>query len=249
MTDRLGPVRHSEPSLLLSLDDEPFQPSQRLLRLAGLLALTAPGVSHDTLPRRAGAGPRWYEQFPGEHYHLLTALCRLLRPRIVWEFGTDTGMSTLALREGVPPGAQIYTVDIDPWQSKQGPWLAAEDFASGALVQIVADMSAPALFAEHGESIASADLIFADGPKDGRTEAAFIAQLLALPFRRHPIVVFDDIRLMNMVHVWRGIARPKMDLTSFGHWSGTGLVDWCPAAPTSSPLSRLTRKLRAFAVA
>jgi hypothetical protein len=38
--------------------------------------------------------------------------------------------------------------------------------------------------------------------------------------------MFDDIRLWNMLRTWRTINRPKLDLTSFGHWSGTGLVDW-----------------------
>jgi hypothetical protein len=28
-----------------------------------------------------------------------------------------------------------------------------------------------------------------------------------------------------MVNLWRRIDSPKIDLTSFGHWSGTGLVD------------------------
>ena len=38
--------------------------------------------------------------------------------------------------------------------------------------------------------------------------------------------MFDDIRLLNMIEQWRALPRPKLDLTSFGHWSGTGLVDW-----------------------
>ena len=25
----------------------------------------------------------------------------------------------------------------------------------------------------------------------------------------------------------RGNTKPKIDLTSFGHWSGTGLIEWC----------------------
>lgn len=41
-----------------------------------------------------------------------------------------------------------------------------------------------------------------------------------------PILVFDDIRAWNMLAIWREIRMPKLDLTSFGHWSGTGLVDW-----------------------
>ncbi len=38
--------------------------------------------------------------------------------------------------------------------------------------------------------------------------------------------MFDDIRLMNMVEIWNNLAKPKLDLTSFGHWAGTGLVSW-----------------------
>jgi hypothetical protein len=41
-----------------------------------------------------------------------------------------------------------------------------------------------------------------------------------------PIVIFDDIRLMSMVYIRRSIDKPKLDITSFGHWSGTGLVEW-----------------------
>jgi len=31
---------------------------------------------------------------------------------------------------------------------------------------------------------------------------------------------------MNMVGIWRRVTRPKFDITSFGHWSGSGLIDW-----------------------
>jgi len=40
------------------------------------------------------------------------------------------------------------------------------------------------------------------------------------------LVVFDDIRQWNMLKIWRDITRPKIDLTSFGHWTGTGIIDW-----------------------
>jgi predicted O-methyltransferase YrrM len=213
--------------MVLSLDDEPWQPSQRLFDLSVQLAAMTPLISHPLLSSRAGSGQRWYEQFPGEHYHLLTAICRLLMPTTVWEFGTDTGMSTVALLEGVDPGARIYTVDIDSWKSKQGPWLIADDFSSGQVTQVVSDMKAPDLFERYRDNMAGAELVFVDGPKDGFTEAAFLTLLATVPFRRHPIIVFDDIRLMNMLRTWRSIQHPKMDLTSFGHWSGTGLVDWC----------------------
>ena len=81
-------------------------------------------------------------------------------------------------------------------------------------------------------------MIFVDGPKDGETEASFLEQLAHLPFRQNPVIVFDDIRLMKMVHLWRGIQHPKMDLTSFGHWSGTGLVDWQPSKTLVSAMDK-----------
>jgi predicted O-methyltransferase YrrM len=225
------PVRHAEPSMLLSLDDEPWQPSRRLLDLSAQLAAITPNIAHPMLSSRPGSGPRWYDHFPGEHYHLLTAMCHLLKPTTVWEFGTDTGMSTVAFLEGLGGSARIYTVDIDSWQSKQRPWLLADDFLSGRVTQVVSDMKAADLFVRYRDSMAGTELVFVDGPKDGFTEPAFLDLLATVPFRRSPIIVFDDIRLMNMVFIWRSIQRPKLDMTSFGHWSGTGLVDWCASDP------------------
>jgi predicted O-methyltransferase YrrM len=219
-------ARGEEPSLLLSLDDEPWRPSQRLYRLAAHIAGLAPHIEHRVLNARSSVGRRWFEIFPGEHYHLLTAIAKLLEPRIVWEFGTDTGMSALAMIEGYPP-ARIYTVDTRPWRSTAEPWLLDADFADEAMTQVVADMASPELFDTWGDCIAGAELIFVDGPKNGTTERTFLARLAAVRFRRFPIVVFDDTRVMNMVHIWRSIARPKMDMTSYGHHTGTGLVDWC----------------------
>ena len=72
----------------------------------------------------------------------------------------------------------------------------------------------------------SADIVFVDGPKDGMSEYKFLQNLNVLDGAAQPLLIFDDTRLLNMVDVWRKINRPKLDITSFGHWSGTGLVDW-----------------------
>jgi hypothetical protein len=32
--------------------------------------------------------------------------------------------------------------------------------------------------------------------------------------------------LWNMLDIWYHLDKPKLDMTSFGHWSGTGLVQW-----------------------
>ena len=65
-----------------------------------------------------------------------------------------------------------------------------------------------------------------DAAKDGQMERQFLSLFDSLAFRNAPVAIFDDIRLWNMLDIWRGVRRPKLDLTSFGHWSGTGLVDY-----------------------
>jgi hypothetical protein len=91
---------------------------------------------------------------------------------------------------------------------------------------VIADLTQPRVIAEYKSLLEGADLLFIDAAKDGICESRLIQQLNLCVFAKPPIVIFDDIRLMNMVYVWRLIDRPKLDLTSFGHWSGTGLVEW-----------------------
>ena len=38
--------------------------------------------------------------------------------------------------------------------------------------------------------------------------------------------MFDDIKVWNMTKMWNDIFKPKIDLTSFGLWSGKGLIEW-----------------------
>jgi hypothetical protein len=59
-------------------------------------------------------------------------------------------------------------------------------------------------------------------------ERVFFEQMCALPRRNRVVLFFDDIRVPNMIAIWRSITRPKLDLTSFGHWSGTGLTYLAP---------------------
>jgi hypothetical protein len=47
---------------------------------------------------------------------------------------------------------------------------------------------------------------------------------LAGRWPRRRVVVFDDIRVLPMLQLWRDLPFPKLDATSLGHWSGTGLL-------------------------
>lgn len=216
-------ARHVELSLLASLDDDPARPSQHLLDLSIAAIAAARGVSLDG---RLSAGGDYAALWPGEHYALLAGLVRTLEPRLVVEIGTGAGSSAIAMKPFLPPDGRIVTFDLVDWRSYPESRLEKGDFADGRLVQEIDDLSDAAVARRHAALLGEAELVFVDAAKDGLTERRLLANLEEVGLRASPIVVFDDIRLWNMLAIWRHVRRPKLDLTSFGHWSGTGLVDW-----------------------
>jgi len=229
----LGPsrlaARHAEPSMIASADDE-ARPSPRLLALARDAAAAAEAIALEHLDERLPPGERWHRVWPGEHYRLLAGLVEVLRPRAVLEIGTATGLSALALLARLGADGQLVTFDLVPWREYPGTVLRDEDFEDGRLTQELDALSSGPAAEKHRPLLESADLIFVDAAKDGRQERAFLDRFERTSFRGDPVVVFDDIRQWKMLRTWREVARPKLDLTSFGHWSGTGLVDYAPAA-------------------
>jgi hypothetical protein len=164
--------------------------------------------------------------WPGEHYRLLAGIVALLQPRTVVEIGTEKGISALCLKQGLPAPGELVTFDVVPWNAVRGTCLTPADFADGRLKQVLADLADAAAFRAHAPLLSRARFLFVDGPKDGRFEPAFAAHLDGLAFEAPPWVLFDDIRDLNMLQFWRDIRHPKLDLSSFGHWTGTGLVRW-----------------------
>ena len=137
------------------------------------------------------------------------------------EIGTFTGLGALALAQVC---SRVVTFDLLPWKSFGTSALREEDFTGARVEQRLGDLSEPSVFAAERDLLAQADLVFIDGPKDGRFEPAFMALLLPVVRETGAFLVFDDIRVVPMVRFWRELDMPKLDLTSFGHWSGTGLA-------------------------
>ena len=176
--------------------------------------------------RRHHSPPGNPNVWPGQHYRLLTALVALLRPRTVIEIGTATGMSALAMKMALPEDGKIVTFDVVPWQEYRGAVLQADDFADGRLEQRLDDLSTPAGWQKNADLLERAEFILVDAQHNGVQERNFLRGFDEIGLASGPIVMFDDIRLWGMLAFWREIERPKLDLTSFGHWSGTGLVDY-----------------------
>ncbi len=228
-------VRHAELSALFSLDDSPGSPNERLIDMLLALVARTRRISLSGLSQRNP--PELLHLWPGEHYRLLAALIQELNPRNVLEIGTFTGLSALAMLHYLPVDAQLTTFDIIPWDQIPGTYLRPNDFASGQLHQIVCDLKNPENCRIHASLLRRSDLMFIDGPKDGIFEQRLLDNFASIGLQPHTLLVFDDIRIWNMLETWRGIPYPKFDITSIGHFTGTGLVDWFPLQTQSDLLA------------
>jgi hypothetical protein len=219
------PCSNPHYSLVYPVLDDPARPNTRLIELGLAAAQFAATVDLTSITERMAVSPRWPEIWPGEHYKLLAGLISVLRPKKVIEIGTSTGLSALTIKRFLPTDGRLITFDIVAWNEFEQTALRSEDFDQ-RLEQRLADLSDASVFSRHVSLLHDADFIFIDAAKDSQQEDRFISNFQTVDFVTAPIFMFDDIRLWNMLRTWRTINRPKLDLTSFGHWSGTGLVDW-----------------------
>lgn len=216
--------------MLFSQDDDEFsRGSDYLLSIALRAIELARTVSLKEISARLTNPPYYPDIWPGEHYKLLSGLVLALEPKTIIEIGTGTGLSSLCMKRYLPKESNIITFDVVAWFSVPGSVLTNADFSDGQIIQHIADLSDALTFAKYSDTTANADLIFIDAAKDGRCEQLLLQNLRTLNFRVRPLILMDDIRLWNMLKVWREIRAPKLDLTSFAHWSGTGLVEWSGA--------------------
>ena len=167
---------------------------------------------------------RYLNVFPGEHYRFINSLVKTVNAKKIVEIGTFTGMGTLALKEG-SKDVLVTTYDIIKWDKLALPsHFKSSDFEK-SLNQIIGDLSKDDFFEENLEILNDADLIFMDAPKDNRFEYKMAKQFQKLKNKKNKLLVLDDILFINMIDFWRKIKSPKVDATSFGHFTGTGIVD------------------------
>jgi predicted O-methyltransferase YrrM len=200
--------------------DQHPPPSRELVDIAAAAISAARLVDLSRLAARAQNDLQrgWFNQWPGEHYRLLRALVETLDPDLVVEVGTFTGMGTLTLAGA---NRRIVTYDIIPWHAIPDSLLRDSDF--GSVEQRLGDLSDPEAFRRERALLADADLIFVDAPKNAVFEPAFLPLLLPT-MKSGALLVLDDIRFRTMAELWRDLPLPKLDMTAFGHVSGTGLA-------------------------
>ena len=245
MLRRLLPIpveaRHAEYSVISSTDDDPAAPTPRLIEIAIEAIRHAQHASMDAICARMARPPHFANVWPGENYKLLAGLMLALKPKLVVEVGTGGGSGTLAMRHAMPADAKLVTFDIVAWHAYPEHLLRADDFADGRLVQHVADVSQPDVFPRYQSWFEQADFFFIDAAKDGVLEFRLAERFGSMRFPKRPLMLFDDIRVWNMLRFWRSLPYPKLDLTSFGHWCGTGLIEWRAEAAAGAPATSVKR--------
>jgi predicted O-methyltransferase YrrM len=215
-------------SALFSMNGQPGKPTVSLLESGLAFAKDALTIDLSDVAARIKNGADYINIYPGEHYKLLASIIKAKQPTVVVELGTHLGYSALCMKKFLPATGTIHTFDIIPWNGFADTILTEKDFDSG-LVQHTDDLTKWEDVVKHKALLEEADIIFLDALKDGKQEYLFLEHFSKLQFRKKCLFIFDDIRLWNMLDIWYNISQPKLDMTSFGHWSGTGLVEWSQA--------------------
>jgi len=212
----------------------PPSPSEEILAVAFGAAKEASHLDLTWVAERCPTQQQrqWVGQWPGEHYRLLSGLVRALRPSLVVEVGTFTGSGSLALVDGTRANdngqKSLPTTSFPgghPRDPSEGGGLRLRRARTAHR-----DLGQDAYFSDQRTTLLSAELIFVDGPKDGRFEPIFFSRLFDLLSGSRHVVAADDIHFLNMVQTWNGLKVDKLDITSLGHWSGTGSCSQVDAA-------------------
>lgn len=213
-------------SAIYSAYEQPGQPTDHLKKLGLQFVNKAFEIDLKDIAARIPKNDVDYISiYPGEHYNLLAAIVEIVQPKMVVELGTHLGYSSLCMKKYLSANSKLYTFDVIPWNSFNNTIFKTEDF-DGQLIQCVDDITNEQTFDKYRPMLEDADLIFMDALKDGVQEYQFLEHFSKMKFKKKCLFVFDDIRLWNMLDIWFHIDKPKLDLTSFGHWSGTGIVEW-----------------------
>lgn len=150
-----------------------------------------------------------------DHYRLLTHLSFYFNDSVLIDIGTRSGASALAL--GRNKSNKVYSFDIRECGSG-----CHENIEYHTCDLVETPSFWPLIF--------SAPFISLDTEHDGIFERWFLTKLREYSFKG--ILYLDDIDVdtfPEMKIFWNEITETKIDITKYGHFSGSGLVLFDPS--------------------
>lgn len=151
-----------------------------------------------------------------EHYRMLAWLSTQYDNIEIFDIGTDSGISAAALSYNKNNKVNSFDIDFSRLQHKVSN---CEYFQE--------DLWNPEIRNKWKARILNSPLIFLDiDPHEGCREYEFYRWLVENDYKG--LLVLDDIWYFKPMrdNLWYKISTKKFDATRFGHWSGTGIVDF-----------------------
>lgn len=155
--------------------------------------------------------PNFLKKAGDEHYRLLAYLSSCFSDSKLVEIGTRYGSGAAAL--GFNPSNTVCSYDIKSY----GPNCKLSN-VNFILKNVLVDGNV--------KEIIDSPLIFIDvEPHDGLKEAGLLTNLIKFGYKG--VLLCDDILdYPNLKKWWDSITLEKYDITEYGHFSGTGLVNF-----------------------
>jgi len=148
----------------------------------------------------------FYLESGREHYRLLMYISTLFDRQTLFDIGTYTGLSALALSYNKNIRVKSYDIRRTNINKK---WNIK--YIIGNILQ--------------DKNLRYSPFILLDTEHDGIFENEFYNHLIKIGYKG--LLMLDDIFLNDeMREFWNGIKRDKYDLTNKGHFTGTGLINF-----------------------
>jgi hypothetical protein len=167
-----------------------------------------------------------YLASPGEqHYKLLAWLSTQFNDKEIFDIGTHMGASASALSYNKSNKVISFDISHDRLVCKKSN---CEYFLQNLWDASIRDT--------WKDRILNSPLIFLDiDPHEGNMEFEFYTWLKSNNY--NGILVLDDIWYFKGMrdNLWYHISDNKFDITSLGHWSGTGIVDFSNTVEYTKP--------------
>ena len=154
----------------------------------------------------------FFEEAGKEHYRLLSYISSLYKDSLLIDIGTYQGFSALAL--GYNQSNKVLSYDII--QNESVDILKAYEICSNITFNVQNILN-------NFNIVHSSPFIILDTAHDGNFENIFINKLIEEKW--NGILLMDDIlEYPALYKIWNSIKLEKYELTSKGHWSGTGAI-------------------------
>ena len=141
-----------------------------------------------------------------EHYRLLIYVSFLFKNEILFDVGTHKCMSAAALSASMKN--KVFSYDVKT-SLLYNPILPGVQYNIGNVMK--------------DKNLIKSSFIFFDVNHDGIFEKKFYDHLVNINYKG--LLMCDDIyENIEMKTWWENIKEDKYDITSIGHWNGTGLI-------------------------